>query len=451
MTPAQANAHTIAGELQWFAQVLDTRLKRYFGQQTSHNSIYDIPMPEVMETPSFYQSLLEHYEMSFAERLILVLALIPHIQPELLTPLTQEPNANQINPVFGCITNQNSNQVLPTRQTAYFLLSENNLLYRISIGSIFDKEHFFFKHNILQFTNLRGGMEHPMFSEEILTISDEYMVYLTSGDEYFPDYSLNFPAKRLTTPLEWEDLVLENYVMDAIQDIKSWLQFGHILINDWGLGKKTKKGFRCLFYGPSGTGKTLTASLLGKATNRAVFRVDLSMTISKYIGETEKNLARLFDQAENKNWILFFDEADALFTKRVESKDSHDRSANQQIAYLLQRVEDYDGLVILCSNLKQQLDPAFTRRFESMVYFPVPNPELREKIWRNNFENAYYNLEPKIDFSQLSEKFELTGGNIINILKYACIKAISRNTKKLLLKDIHAGIRKELAKEGKTI
>jgi SpoVK/Ycf46/Vps4 family AAA+-type ATPase len=138
--------------------------------------------------------------------------------------------------------------------------------------------------------------------------------------------------------------------------------------------KQTEQGYRALFHGPPGTGKTLTAALVGKEFDIPVYRIDLSMVVSKYIGETEKNLELLFDRAEKKGWILFFDEADALFGKRTDVKDAHDRFTNQEVSYLLQRIEDYNGLVILATNMKSNIDEAFIRRLHLVIHFPLPSP-----------------------------------------------------------------------------
>ena len=146
------------------------------------------------------------------------------------------------------------------------------------------------------------------------------------------------------------------------------------MLIEWQLNRYVSGGYRVLFHGPPGTGKSMTVRLLGKNSGRDVFRVDLSQVVSKYIGETEKNLSRIFDKAELRDWILFFDEADALFGKRTDIKDAHDRFANQEISFLLQRIEDFSGLVILATNLKSNLDEAFLRRFQSVVYFNVPGP-----------------------------------------------------------------------------
>ena len=172
------------------------------------------------------------------------------------------------------------------------------------------------------------------------------------------------------------------------------------------------------------------------------------MIVSKYIGETEKNLAGVFDMAENKNWILFFDEADALFGKRTQTKDSHDRYANQEISFLLQRIEDFPGVAILASNLKSNLDDAFSRRFQSFVYFPMPEPPDRLRLWEQAFEGLP--VDSKVDFEKLANDHELAGGAIINVLRYAAVWLKHRNLKTITHRMILDGIRKELAKEGKT-
>lgn len=150
-----------------------------------------------------------------------------------------------------------------------------------------------------------------------------------------------------------------------------------------------KPGYRTLFYGSSGTSKTLTAALLGKMTGRGVYRINLSKMVSKYIGETEKNLAQIFDRAEKEEWILFFDEADALFGKRTSIKDSYDRYANQEVSYLLQRMEDFNGLVILESNLKK-IDEAFMRRFQSIIHFPLHGKDERSGYRKSSLKKFNY-------------------------------------------------------------
>jgi SpoVK/Ycf46/Vps4 family AAA+-type ATPase len=250
--------------------------------------------------------------------------------------------------------------------------------------------------------------------------------------------------------MEWDDLVLPGYTLSQLFEIETWLKYHSVLMNEWGMIRKLKPGFKTLFHGPPGTGKTLTAALLGKKTGTDVFRIDLSKIVSKYIGETEKNLAKVFDRAENKNWILFFDEADALFGKRTNINDAHDRYANQEVAYLLQRIEDYDGLVILASNFKSNIDVAFMRRFQSMIHFPLPNPDERLLLWENGFSEKC-TLEEKIDLHKIANDFEMAGGSIINVIHFSSLMALSRDSSIILQKDILEGIKREFAKKGMTI
>jgi SpoVK/Ycf46/Vps4 family AAA+-type ATPase len=189
---------------------------------------------------------------------------------------------------------------------------------------------------------------------------------------------------------------------------------------------------------------------LGKEFKKHIFRIDLSNLVSKYIGETEKNLARLFDEAEYKSWILFFDEADALFGKRTQVKDAHDRYANQEVSYLMQRIEMFEGLVILASNLKANIDEAFARRFQSIIYFPYPTPEEQLRIWKKAFPKKLKPSE-EIDLHQLSQRYKLSGANIMNIVQYSCLAAMEQQQKEISAGLLVQGIQKELTKEGKVI
>jgi SpoVK/Ycf46/Vps4 family AAA+-type ATPase len=200
---------------------------------------------------------------------------------------------------------------------------------------------------------------------------------------------------------------------------------------------------------PPGTGKTLTAALLGKRTGQDVYRIDLSMVVSKYVGETEKSLRRIFDLADRKPWILFFDEAEALFSKRTEVQDAHDRFANQVISYLLYRIEEHDGIVILATNKKSMLDDAFTRRFQCVVSFSLPSTKERLQIWQKGF-SPHCCLEKAINLETIANQYELAGGSIMNIIRYASLMALKAGSNIIMLKDIIKGIQREYSKEGKS-
>jgi hypothetical protein len=443
----ELNSITLQKELMWLAQVIDTRMKLYFGQECSFSDIYEVPCPDLTHDSSVYAQVIKHFRMNMQERLVVLLTLAPHVYPQLLDPffIKNETYSRGFTEFGGIKGNQHSG-FLPTGETACFLLAANDITERLKLIRVFQPDHFFSQQKILYLDRERSS---EPFLCGALTMGKEYLSYLSTGDHYKPVFNSEFPAKVLTTNLEWDDLVLDDFIIEDIQEIINWIKYQHILIQDWGLGKVLKPGYRSLFYGPPGTGKTLSASLLGKTTGLEVYRIDLSQVVSKYIGETEKNMANIFDQAENKNWILFFDEADALFGKRTANSDSKDRYANQEVAYLLQRIEDFPGVIILATNLKANIDEAFARRFQSMIFFPMPRPEQRLKLWQNAFVNS--KLDKKIDMREIARKYELSGGAIINVLRSCVLAAVTRKEPIILQDDLVESIRREFKKEGKTV
>lgn len=364
----------------------------------------------------------------FEEYFTILLALMPHISPQTLDIFfSQNKNTGRPYTEFGGWKGLSHGGFLPTGETAAFILAGDDVEKRKDVMALFSKDHWFYKENILR---LEGAAKGEPFLSGQLKVSDEFLSKVLYGKEYKPDYSSDFPAKLVETSLEWDDLVVDYKVESSLEDINTWITGHHTIMEEWGLQKFLKKGFRALFYGPPGTGKTLAATLLGKRNHMDVYRVDLSMIVSKYIGETEKNLARVFDLAENRNWILFFDEADALFGKRTSANSSNDRHANQEVAFLLQRIEDYSGTVILASNLKSNIDEAFARRFQSMVYFPLPGEHQRMQLWKSMLPKEWLG-DDESDLLKVAAKEELSGGYIANIIRKCAIYMLSFGQKKL--------------------
>lgn len=447
MTALDKNTISLDKEIAWFEAIVNKRIQNYFGQEGNQGDENFIDPPDLSGDESNYSFLVAHYNMGFFERILLVLTLIPHLKPQVLDVFfSKNSNYNREFTEFGGVKGSIHTGFLPTAETAAFILAGSDLKVRFTLQSLLDESSYLRKHQIIQLDS--KSEQDPAFSRP-LRISKELLSFLTTGEIYKPDFSPSFPASLLTTRMDWEDLVLDHDVLEEVEEIKNWIKYGHILLQSGDLGKKLKRGYRSLFYGPPGTGKTLTATLLGKSNNMDVYRIDLSMVVSKYIGETEKNLSSVFDMAENKNWILFFDEADALFGKRTATKDSKDRYANQEISYLLQRIEDFPGIVILATNLKSNIDDAFARRFQSMIYFPVPTYELRVELWKKAFGQDF-ELAPSVDINSIAKNYDMAGGAITNVLRYCGLKALSREDNVILQEDIIAGIRKELIKEGKT-
>jgi hypothetical protein len=256
-------------------------------------------------------------------------------------------------------------------------------------------------------------------------------------------------AQRLKPLYRWNQLVLPARQMELVRFIARHVQYRRQVMEEWRFETLRSRGRGCaaLFSGPSGTGKTMAAEVVANELQMDIYRIDLAGVVSKYIGETEKNLARIFREAEHSDAILFFDEADALFGKRSEVKDAHDRYANIEINYLLQQIENYEGLAILATNLRQHLDEAFLRRIHIVVEFPMPSVEHRLRIWRQSFPPEAP-LAPDVDFQFMARQFDFAGGNIANVCLSAALLAAEQGGP-IAMRHVIQATRRELEKVGK--
>ncbi|XZF12929.1 ATP-binding protein [Chitinophagaceae bacterium MMS25-I14] len=422
---------------------LQQRIQDYFNSTPADpgNGVEYAASPEIF----FRQHIPELARRE--EYLILMLALAPQLQPGFFESviLSFLPDGGDF-PAFGGVKGTHHRGMLPTGETALFLLAGADVEQRLKLHQYFSETHFFCRKGILHLDTVPAG-EPPMSGRIIL--SRDWADRILYGAESPPRFGPDFPAKRVRTEMDWEDAVLHPQTMQEVKDIATWLAHHRLVQEDDNLKRKIKPGYRVLFYGPSGTGKTLTAALLGKQFGKDVYRVDLSQVVSKYIGETEKNLEIVFRRAETKDWILFFDEADALFGKRTNTQSAHDKYANQEVSYLLQRVEDYDGLLVLASNFKSNLDDAFIRRFQAIVHFPMPGTAERLQLWKKALP-ANLAAESAIDLPALAAQYQLSGAAIQNAVYYAALQAYARNDSLLKLSDITEGIKKEFRKEEKS-
>lgn len=415
--------------IEWFNQVLTVAIQLYFHQESEYKQLKDVYPPR----NGWMEAVTGQTDTNFEERIVIMLALMPHICPQILDIFfVQNKNFDRQYTEFGGWKGLSHGGFLPTGETASFILAGEDVEKRKEVIHMFSKSHWFYGKNILRLEG--AGEGEPLLSSQ-LRVSEEFLSRVQLDVEYKPDYTTGFPAKRITTELNWEDMVLDYQVTTELEEINTWISSGKTIMEDWGLSRILKAGYRSLFYGPPGTGKTLAATLLGKKNNMDVYRIDLSMIVSKYIGETEKNLAKVFDLAENRNWILFFDEADALFGKRTSTNTSNDRHANQEVAYLLQRIEDFPGMVILATNLRSNIDEAFSRRFQSVIYFPMPTEELRAEIWRKMLKGWPENVDE--DLITMAARTELSGGSIANVVRRCALATVNQKNQsldKLILK-----------------
>jgi hypothetical protein len=386
-------------------------------------------------------------ELSPDQCMLFLIAYIPHIHPNFYDEIIKEamPQGGDF-PEFGGVRGSNHRGLLPTGETTQFILAGGDIPKRMQVQQLLT-DGVLINQGILSLEAVKDG--EPLMSGRLI-LDQEWMSRMSSGEESTPKFSPDFPAKKVSTAMTWDDLVLNNYTQTQLNDIIIWVEHNNTLMQDEVMKRKIKPGYRALFHGPSGTGKTLTATLLGNHLKKDVYRIDLSQVVSKYIGETEKNLEKVFIKAENKNWVLFFDEADALFGKRTSVQNSHDRYANQEVSYLLQRIEDYPGLLILASNIKSNMDDAFLRRFHTIIHFSAPNPAERLKLWEKAFP-ASYPPEPGMNLREIADKYELNGAAILNIIHYAALQSVSRSDQYIRNVDVTEAIRKEYRKEEKTM
>lgn len=263
------------------------------------------------------------------------------------------------------------------------------------------------------------------------------------------DQSLGSLSLRVNTIYGWDDLVLPQVTLKQVQEIAAAIKNRHVVYSQWGFERRIAygKGLKVLFAGPSGTGKTMTAGVIARDLGFDLFKIDLSSVVSKYIGETEKNLDRIFRAAHLSNAILFFDEADALFGKRSEVKDAHDRYANIEVAYLLQKVEEHEGAVILASNLSKNIDNAFSRRMHYVVEFPLPGEPHREQLWRGMFPPEAP-LGSDVDFRFLAKQFQISGGDIKNVVLAAAFLA-AQDGQVVTMEQVIKAVARQMSKQGR--
>jgi hypothetical protein len=438
---AGRDASNLVGALSWLDELVRFRLANPGATEL-------LPPPEFHATDDPFTRVIARHEPGYAELVVLLLALAPHVAPGRLDAAIGDTLTESASfPEAGGVRGTHHRGLLPTGETAAWLLAGSDLAAGAYVRGLFGPDHWFTTRCVLELEAVRDG--EPLLSGRLILDAD-LVEFLVHGKVPAPRFSTAFPAQHITTEMDWSDLVLHPATLLQIRDIQNWVAFSDRAMGEWGLGRRVRPGYRALFHGPPGTGKTLTATLLGKHTGRDVFRIDLSRVVSKYIGETEQNLARLFDRAESKDWILFFDEADALFGKRTEIRDAHDKYANQQAAYLLQRIETFDGLVILATNQRNNIDEAFVRRFQSVIHFPMPRAEERLLLWSNSLPEQL-ELSSDVSLHDISTRYEISGAAIMNVVQHCSIGVLADAETTLDRRRLEAAIHREFVKEGKVV
>lgn len=439
------NNQLIASDLKWLESIIDNCIPYLLGHE---KSAYTLVEPEdISGHNNFYPDYISRNKLTKEERLVLILAFTGEVRPGFMGAIAgYNKNRPEKSPSFGGMKLPHTGVFVPTIKTALTLLAGPEIEKQMAYWDLFDK-----KGPLLS----KGLIAEPEYERGIicfdghLAISGGAFNFMTRGHDVHHEYSSTFPAVELTTKAEWDDLVLSSYTRKGLDELVGWLNHEKQLKAKYGLSKHITGGHKALFYGPSGTGKTFTASLLGKRFNKPVYRIDLSRMVSKYVGETEKNLETLFNHAEKRDWILFFDEADSLFASRTSIASSNDRFANQETAYLLQKIETCSNLIILATNKKANIDAAFTRRFQTILDFEMPRKEERLQLWKNIIPGDLQ-FDPAISLTALAEKFDIAGGNIANVVRYSAVMSLDNKDGIVSHDTLVDGLRKEYRKIGRT-
>ena len=440
--PRAVESLSIVAEFEWMESLIHFRIR-----ELCEDELLD-GLPKVPELVAgvhpYFDELIEK-KVTMIERIALALAFIAQSAPQYLDYLyTKNKYTDQLFSEFG-LQHPGHNGLVPTWKTAFFLYSGNETREHFElIHHIRTDARLYLERMLVMHTENGGNAFHTQ-----LRLSKELLHAWSYPAKYPMKADPDFPADEISSPLEWSDLFINDHTRTALHELRLWLRHEKDMRKHPKMGKHLNLGMRVLFFGPSGTGKTLTASLLGKEFNMPVYRVDLSQMVSKWIGETEKNLARVFDIAERKKWMLFFDEADSLFSKRGAVNSSNDRHANQQVSYLLQRVENYDGTIIMATNLKDNIDEAFARRFQLIVEFPMPDAATRLAMWTQILADTFP-LSADVNLTLIARDFELTGGAMKNIFRSLMLRIYDRpeSERTITSNDLHVVIQQELIKTG---
>ena len=435
---------TIENEYRWFEQLVHLRCKEVKGTNIDAASLSDLISEQSLEAEDVYSKICRSENWEINDRIIVLLALSVYLKPSLVQKLLQ---TYQLLKEHQGGLNTLAKQ--PTLEHALFLIYGNNEQERSVSMKYLEDDYPLFLNRILEKKYKEDGRENEEAFSKTLNVTEEFRRQIASGELYEPDYSSSFPAKKIVTEYGWKDLVLDKKVADQVQIMANWVK-NLEQIKTYSSLKKGIHGYSAILYGPPGTGKSMTVKVLGKELGKVVYRIDLSQVVSKYVGETEKNLGRIFDLAKDRDWILFFDEGDALFGKRSSSKSSQDKYANQEVAYLLQRMEEHQGVILLATNKMGNIDEAFLRRFQTQIYFPNPDENLRLFLWQQAYSEEFKLEDPNV-LQGIAEKYNVSPAQIINVKHHSIVKTLSQGKKLVSSEYLLEGLSLELQKNNKTL
>lgn len=431
------NVQSLQKEFTW----LSLRIKSLLNH---HDADAFSPLPQLEDGGAFANFIREN-ELADADRVLLTLALAALFKPAVLLPFVLAAGEPEKRVRFGGAFHKESPKFLPTTQTGIFLLAGADEELSAYYHCYFNSKHRLFTSNVLLVHNEEG----KSFFESEIRLNEQFLATILVGTAPRLDGDSGFPAKRSKHTHTLRDVTLSETTLAELDKLK---RFARNMKSLWALpdGAKYRNNFIGIFSGDPGTGKSHTAEAIGNELSLPVYKVNFAQLVSKYIGETEKNLERIFDRFSGQPSILFFDEAESIFSKRTEVKDSHDKHSNNEQSFLLQKIEEYNGIVILATNvqnLSQYFDKAFQRRIRQIITFPFPEFQERRKLWQNALGNSFSYEEDLVN--RLAMNYQLTGGGIYNIISEGVLEALDRNSNIITFEMLEPAIMDEFKKTGR--
>jgi ATPase family associated with various cellular activities (AAA) len=412
-----ASADALNLELDWLGSVIYSRIS-----SLKNGDAVELPAPPNLQfEESHYAKFVNEHNLTALERLVLILGCSLYLRPEILHPLGQD---NDIRRLSMTDAGQQKLALSPTIETALFLAAHTNLQERVQAIQFFEPGHLFYRLSVFDMGASEPG--ESVFAASYQTAAAWRDLFLY-GTWRAPRFSPHFPAHLIETTLGWDDLIVMLSTSDKIAEARESILAMPALRQDWKLGGIIPEGFRLLLHGDSGQGKTLTASLFGQLLKRPVYRIDVSAVASKWIGETMQRLDALFRTAENKDWILFFDEGDALLQQRsTEGGSESSRYSNMDAAFLLQRIESFNGIIIVATNLMQNIDRGFVRRFQSIIPFKPLDSEHQTLVWQRFWPHEQLAFPQLNNAVNLYLNYPLSPAAICNVIRRAATYSVTQ-------------------------
>lgn len=427
----------ISNELNWLSE----RISYLMNHQSGTAPL----LPPLDANTAYGESVISN-QLTDADRVLLNLALAANFAPESLIALAEAAMQKEWNLFIGGVFRNGQAVFYPTVRTAVFLLAGKHYAYRAMYAGYFHLQHRLFLSGLIL---AETEKETDNFLNAELRFNDQFLNTFLTGQPPRLDGGQGFPARRSKHTHTLSDVVLSD---DTRQEIEKLRRFTRHMKQLWEINTRNRyrNNFISIFSGEPGTGKSHTADALGNEFGLPVYKVNFAQMVSKYIGETEKNLEKVFDRFDRQPCILFFDEAEAVFSKRNEVKDSHDQHANNLQSYLLQKIEEFAGIIILATNvqqLSQYFDKAFQRRIRLIATFNFPDYAERKQLWARALEPPYSFEDGLID--TLAKNYQLTGGGIYNVVSDALLEAMDKQTQRITFDMLETAMKDEFKKTGR--